>query len=316
MATLKSKRQQDILTEWVGAWIANPQSEKDLAASELAIRAIRFTKADSLISPVAVAAIDILGMKSLLETKSLEEIAERFAEPFYGLDAPVYGLNQVPVSVEQLESMGYQRMAGIYPAVISDTILLVRRPDWENGNSAIAEADAVVWLAQYVGKIMKINSLYGIRLRSAISFGECLVSIGDRPALLGAPTGEASAWERQQEWIGGMLTPSAVDTLRRGAEAAKQINGDDFEPRYPNCLVQYPIPLKRTCPMLPEPQIALNWITGLMPGATFLKANVPAKEADDAPEDVKRKVANTIEFAEHCKKGDLTTAIVWNVASS
>jgi hypothetical protein len=202
-------------------------------------------------------------------------------------------------------------MAAIYSAVISDTILLVRRPDWEDGNTAIAEAGAVVWLAQYVCKVIKINSLHGIRLRSAISFGECIVTIGGRPALLGAPTGEASAWERRQEWIGGMLTPSAVSALRRGREAAKQINGDDFEPNYFNCLVQYPVPIKQGCATPPEPQIALNWITGLIPGPILFKADVPAKARDDAPEHVKRKVANTIEFAEHCENAGLATTIVW-----
>jgi hypothetical protein len=238
--------------------VTDPQSEKDRTASELVKGAIKFTKADSLISPVAVAAIDMLGMKALLQGKSLEEIAESFAEPFYDLDAPIYRLNQVPLTGEQLEGMGYRCTAGIYSAVISDTILLVRRPDWEEGNVAVAEAEGVFWLAQYVCKILKINSLRGIRLRCAISFGECLVSIGGRPALLGVPTAEASVWERQQEWIGGMLTPSAVAALRRGAEAAKEINGDDFEVRYPNCLVEYAIPLKPGCALAPEPQIALN----------------------------------------------------------
>jgi hypothetical protein len=293
----------------------SPKSNSDRAASDLARSSIKLTKADSLISPVAVAAIDILGMKALLEAKPLKEIAERFAEPFYDLDAPLYRLDESPFNGEQLERMGYRRMAGIYSAVISDTILLVRRPDWEGGNAAIAEADTVVWLAQYVCKVIKVNSLYGVRLRSAISFGECLVSIGGRPALLGIPTGEASEWERQQEWIGGMLTPSAVAALGRGREAAKQINGYDFEPCYQNCLVQYPIPLKRDCPVLPEPQIALNWITGMMPGATVLRANVPAKERDEAREDVKRKVANTIEFAEYCRNVGVDTVIVWNAAA-
>ena len=298
----ESKHRKNILNEWVGSWVTKPKSEEDRAASDLVREAIKFTKADSLISPVAVAAIDILGMKALLETKSLVEIAERFAEPFYDLNGPAYRLNQGPLTSKQLERQGFRRQAGIYPAMISDTILLVRRPDWEGGNAAMAEAEAVVWLAQYVCKVIKINSLYGIRLRAAISFGECLVSVGGRPAFLGAPTGEASNWERQQEWMGGMLTPSAVAALKRGRTAAKQKNGDDFEPCYPNFLVQYPIPLKPNCAMLGEPQIALNWITGLIPGAIIFSANLPTNEGDDTREDVKRKVTNTLAFAQHCEK--------------
>lgn len=243
-------RRDELLKEWAGTWVTDPKSEQDRAASNLAKRAIRFTKADSLISPVAVAAIDILGTKELLRTKSLEEIAERFAEPFYDLDGPAYTAGLPAIGEKQLERMGYRRMAGIYSVVISDTILLVRRPDWEISSweitsiasrahltdgdaaihAAIAEAEAVVWLAQYVCRVIRINLLYGIRLRSAIAFGDCIVSIGGRPACLGEPTAEATRWERQQEWIGGMLTPSAIAALRRGAEAAKQLNSADFQP--------------------------------------------------------------------------------------
>ena len=320
-------RRDEIVNDWAGTWVTNPKSDEERAASSLAKSAIKFTKADSLIAPVAVAAIDILGMKALLQAKSLEEIAEHFAEPFYGLDGPAYSAGLLPVSGEQLEQMGFRRMAGIDSVVISDTILLARRPDWEISsifspehltneaaamNRAIAEAEAVIWLAQYVCKVIKINSLYGIPVRGAISFGDCIVSIGGRFACLGKPTAEASRWERQQEWIGGMLTPSAIATLRRGAKAAKELNGADFQPKYPNLLVQYPIPLKPDCAMLSEPQVALNWITGLIPGAMMRKANVPSQE-DGAPEDVKRKIANTISFAEHCEHTDFYTMIDWNV---
>jgi len=267
-------------------------------------------------------------MKELLRTKTLEEIAEHFAEPFYRLDGPAYSAGLLPFSGEQLERMGYRRMAEILSVTISDTILLVRRPDWEitsmfsralqpNGdaaiNAAIAEAEAVIWLAQYVCKVIKINSRYGIRLRSAISFGDCIVSINGQLACLGEPTAEASRWERQQEWIGGMLTPSAIAALRRGANAARNLNGADFQPKYPNFLVQYPIPLKLGCTALSEPQVALNWTSGLVPGAMMWKANLPTKE-DNAPEDVKRKIANTIRFAEHCENASFETAIDWNVA--
>jgi hypothetical protein len=176
----------------------------------------------------------------------------------------------------------------------------------------LAAADAVLWLAQYVCKIIRVNSLYGIRLRGAISFGDCIVSIGSRPACLGEPTAEASRWEKQQEWIGGMITPSAIAALRRGAKAAKRLNGPDFQLKYPNFLVQYPIPLKPGCVELARPQVALNWISGLIPGTMMWKANVPTKE-DDVPEDVKRKIANTISFAGDCENAEFYTSIDWDI---
>ena len=98
-----------------------------------------------------------------------------------------------------------------------------------------------------------------------------------------------------------MLTPSAVETLRAGAVAARRINGGAFMPEYPNTLVNYPIPLKSGCPTLPEPQIALNWITGFMTGGVMLfNSAVPPAPDDDVAPDVRAKLLNTIAFAAHC----------------
>lgn len=304
--------QARLLEEWVGTWVTNPKDEKDRVASQLAKASIKFTKKGSFISPVAVAAVDILGIKNLLTRMSLEEIAERFAEPFYDLTGPAYQLGTTPLSGEEMERLGFRRMASIFSATIADSIFLVRRPDWEIGNKAIAEAEAVVALAGYLCKVIKINSNYGISLRAAVAFGECLISVGESRALLGLATGEASAWERGQEWIGGMLTPSATAALRRGALTAKEINGPDFNPAYPDTLVRYPIPLKPACAVLPEPQIALNWVTGTIAGAILFNAIVPPTPNDNLPEDVRRKHQNTIAFAAHCKDVPYSTPIDWD----
>jgi hypothetical protein len=300
-----------LFDEWVGPWVARPKDEKDRVASQLAKASIKFTKSGSFISPVAVAAIDILGIKNLLTRMSLEEVAERFAEPFFDLTGPAYRLGVSPLSGEELENRGFRRMAGIFSATVSDSIFLARRPDWELGNKSIAEAQAVVALAECVCKVIKINSNYGIPLRAAVAFGECLVSVGERHAPLGLAIGEASAWERGQEWIGGMLTPSATAVLRQGALAAKQINGADFNPAYPNTLVRYRIPLKPTCAVLPEPQIALNWITGTIAGTQLFDAIVPPPPSDTLPPDVRLKHKNTIAFAERCQGVPLNAPIDW-----
>jgi hypothetical protein len=243
----------------------------------------------------------------------LLEIAEEFATPFLDFGGPAYKLGQSPFAGDQLAKMGYRAQAGIYSAAISDTVLLMRRPDWESGNAKIANAEAVIWLAQFVCKMMKINSVYGIPLRGAISFGECIISIKGRPSLLGSPTGEASWWEKQQEWIGGMLAPSAVEALRNGAEAARKINGPDFSPEYPDFLVRYPIPLKADV-ILSGPHIALNWITSLIPGTMLFMASPPSTPDSNASDAVKRKVQNTLAFAEHCRSGETGTGsrIVWD----
>jgi hypothetical protein len=288
-----------IVDEWVGPWAINPQNETDRRAADLARASIQFTKSGSFISPVAVAAIDILGIKNLLGRMSLAEVAEKFVEPFYDLTGPIYNAGRS--SAEDLEGLGFRRGPAIYSVSISDTILLMRRPDWELGNLAVANAEAVVAMSEYVCKIIKTNSLLGVPLRGAIAFGECLISVGEQRALLGIPTGEASAWEKQQEWIGGMLTPSAVATLRDGAEAAKIINSADFRPAYPNTLTCYPIPLKSNSPALPQPQIALNWISGKMTGLVgFTQAVIPDEPSHEVAADVRRKLMNTRAFARHC----------------
>jgi hypothetical protein len=305
----KENAQDESIKEWAGAWALKPDSERDRRAAELVRASIQFTKSGSFISPVAVAAIDILGIKSLLCRMSLAEVAEKFVEPFYDLSGPLYNAGHPSFSDDEWEELGFRRGAGIYSVSISDTILLMRRPDWELGDRAIAEAHAVVALSEYTCRVIKINSLLGVPMRAAIAFGECLISVGGSRALLGVPTGEASAWERQQEWIGGMLTPSAVAALRDGAKEAKKINGADFKPAYPNTLVSYPIPLKPNCPDLPRPQIALNWITGMTSGLVNLttKAVIPDEPSNELPEDIRRKHTNTRAFAQHCESAPMST---------
>ena len=220
MAELDNTVEDFILKEWPGAWALAPAGERDKRATELAQSSIKFTKSGSFISPVAVASIDILGISSVLSKMSLVEVAEQFVEPFYDHRAPAYHMSNIEYSEEEIENQGFRRGAGIYSISVSDTILLARRPDWEIGDLAIAEANAIVEIADHVCRMIKMNSAAGVPLRAAIAFGECLISVGERHALLGMATGEASAWERRQEWIGGMLTPSAVTTLGKGIMAA------------------------------------------------------------------------------------------------
>jgi hypothetical protein len=299
--TTQKNPEDKVLEEWVGAWALAPKDDRDRRAAELSRASIKLTKSGSFTSPVAVASIDILGIKSVLSKMSLVDVAEQFVEPFYDLRNAAYGSGNVTFSPEEWEQHGFREAAGVYSVSISDTILLMRRPDWELGDRAIAEATAVIELARYVCKMIKINSARAVPLRAAIAFGECLISIGEQHALLGLATGEASAWERQQEWIGGMLTPSAVATLLEGGKVAREKHGPNL-PRYPNTLTTYPIPLKVGCPVLPEPQIALNWVTGETWGvAAFIAPNIPDEPGDDLPEDVRRKHLNTRAFVKHCE---------------
>ena len=107
-----------------------------------------------------------------------------------------------------------------------------------------------------------------------------------------------------------MLTPSAVAALRNGAEEAKEINGPDFRPRYPNVLLSYPIPLKSNGPALPGPQVALNWVTGMIRGPSmFFRSVVPDEPSSELTEDIRRKHLNTRAFAEHCERAPMETLL-------
>ena len=93
-ATVRLKRA--LLREWTGTWATHPKTDSERKAAALARSATSFTDGGSLMSRVAVAAIDVLGMKRLLETFPLREIAKRVAEPFYGLDGPLYRVADAP----------------------------------------------------------------------------------------------------------------------------------------------------------------------------------------------------------------------------
>jgi hypothetical protein len=49
-----------VVNQWVGSWVAKPKDERDRKAAKLVRQALKFTPRGSLISPVAVAAVDIL----------------------------------------------------------------------------------------------------------------------------------------------------------------------------------------------------------------------------------------------------------------
>jgi hypothetical protein len=109
-SSAKKEAQEAILDEWIGAWVLNPTTDKDRIAAQLARESIKFTKAGSFISPVAVAAIDILGIKDLLARMPMEEVTERFVESFYNLNGPLYRLvppiSEPRVVIQGLDEIG------------------------------------------------------------------------------------------------------------------------------------------------------------------------------------------------------------------
>jgi hypothetical protein len=292
---LTSEERRSFLRAWLGPWASKPRGEAAKLGLKLARSSVTVTDTGDLISPAAIAVIDVLGMSSMLSELPLLQIAREIANPFFDLDGEAYQFGRMQISPNQLRRLGFREGVRIGSAVISDTIVLARRPDWELGNAAIASANSIIELAKYVCKVTAVNALQKVWLRSAISFGECLISTAGRPIFLGKPIQEASLWERQQEWSGGMLTPSAVETLRVADREIRKLSEPGFVPHMPDWLIRYDIPLKRQARThCPEPLIALNWNSmRAIQGHVFLKLTIPV---DHNRNDVRRKFRNTKRF--------------------
>ena len=291
-----SDLKRTFLRMWLGSWADRPKGDSQQHGLKLAKEEVIVTPSRAIISPAAIAVIDVLGMSALLKGESLETIAEKVAGPLFDLDGEAYKFGNVGLTEGQLRSLGFRRQGGKVAGMFADTIVLAQRPIWECGNSAIAAAAAVVELARYVCKITAVNALQQIWLRSAIAYGDCLLSASQTPIFLGSPIREAFYWEKRQDWSGGMLTPSALATFETAIEVARKSNTPDSKPDYPEWLVTYKVPLKRDKRVAsPNPLIALNWRSFHAIGAhAWLRQDMP--KLGGLPTEVVLKFRNTIRF--------------------
>jgi hypothetical protein len=303
--TSREQIKTQILSELLGPWAVKPKTPSDKKAAKLARSAMRVSKNGSCIIPAAIGVVDVLGMSKLLDKLSLDEIMARVAEPFFDLEGPAYSYGHASgLTAEDLEKRGFRKTGGFFSTMISDTIVLARPPQWDFPEAVedFANAEAVIDMARYICKITRVNALHKIYIRSAIAFGDCLISVVGNPVFLGQPVREAFKWEGAQDWIGSMLAPSAVAVLRRAAETARAINGPDFKPNPPDFLVNYDVPLKRKS-KLPRSRlhVAINPFSSLALGALdWLKLPVLPKPSR-LPADVAKKLRITAEFYHYCR---------------
>jgi hypothetical protein len=128
-----------------------------------------------------------------------------------------------------------------------------------------------------------------------VGYGECYFAGHDSGLiLLGHPIVEAYHWERNQQWIGGMLAPSAATTLKR---VAKTFAGSDLfrtvKVNKDPLFIDYGIPLKKPLPAdCPSAAINLNVVSTLR---DYFEAPEEAGEAG-MEADVILKRRNTREF--------------------
>ena len=248
-----------------------------------------------VLAPAAVGFVDVLGMRELLRTRTLLNVANGIMATFVSrsIGAVKILLND-PASLAEVREQIDMRPANILTHLfVSDTLVIVCLVDpWERSLKKAA-ADAVWLLAMQVASLMALNASEGVWLRGAIAYGNCIVRPTDPVLLLGEPLIEASMWEKRQEWIGGMLTPSATVALSASKRHLRALEGTVREP-----LVRYEIPMKLGEPLLPTASIAINWCTPSYPFRNPAEFVAQLKEMSPARQDIKAKINNAIAFCE------------------
>ena len=230
---------------------------------------------------MAVAILDILGFKALMEDLSPEKLYEDT-------------VGQLPEVLERAGVLERWPDQGVRSLAISDTLFLWLptgpASELEGPRDAYACVEEMCLIVYY---LLHATMRRRIPLRGAIAYGECLVSTEQPFALIGKPVLEAHALEHAQEWAGVALCVSAEQQLG---------NIDAMFMPHLRRFVRYPVPLKGG---RVEQRVAIKW-----PDAHFLKhpretmrpphSGLPPTEAVL----VEAKIANTATFYERFKSRD------------
>jgi len=247
----------------------------------------KLTSDGGVICPAAVVMMDVLGMKALLRSHTLEAIHTRVMKPLLDSDDRANSSvdeNNTDEAVEAFLALGYEPMLGAVSAAISDTVLIAVPIDWYEMDDSRAGYEAVVEAGRAFARAIEFSGAGGIWFRGAIAFGECLFSTRGSLIMLGDPVREAFDWEKGQDWIGGMLAPSAAAAL-----------GD---PGSAPWFVEYEVPLKPNAIRPQDRTIAIDWTYG-----RTAEREIPIpRPPSSANADVRRKFSNTLEFVQAMEK--------------
>ncbi|HEY6770550.1 MAG TPA: hypothetical protein VI386_37880 [Candidatus Sulfotelmatobacter sp.] len=246
----------------------------------------------------AVVLADILGLNELMRQRPLKEIVEGVMASFADSITPALGTMEVgsdsssEVTKELIKKMGLRSVPGDSWLLASDSIFGIF--PFRESVEAAAD-DCIVRAANFLRRAISICSQSSIWVRGAVGYGECYYSDHDNGLiLLGQPIVEAYQWERSQEWIGGMLAPSAA--LMLDQVARKYANSDLFKAvgiANQPLFIEYDIPLKSPLPAgCPRAAINLSIVSTLRDHFTL-----PEKADEDGlREDAIDKWANTRAF--------------------
>lgn len=155
--------------------------------------------------PRYVAVLDVLGMKTWLQQRSAQEIAEYLDEALVACDQSSTGITR--------DGISYGPVIGV--THFSDT-LLAWSPDDSWSSFAILCGAVNSILCGAVNSIVAVALYKGVPLRGAIAAGDVVC----QPRILrsvGSPIAEAFLWsekERPYRSIGVDITPSTIQILR------------------------------------------------------------------------------------------------------
>jgi class 3 adenylate cyclase len=228
---------------------------------------------------VAVAMVDILGFSDLSRRISPQRIFEQIFEP----------LVQVRRNAAAVAAALAGRREEVFTLAFSDTILVYRpqRSDFRIPVDLPPHACIKLVGAAVADIIQKgLRRERPILFRGAIAWGECLINPVEPRCFIGAPIVEAYCLEREQEWAGAVLAPTA---------SAAFGEPDDLT------FVPYQVPLKNGRSM--EGAMAVNWLHYM--GAQRPRFDLLPQPAADLPQEKRasalKKQENTRAFHDRFK---------------
>jgi hypothetical protein len=228
---------------------------------------------------VAVAMIDILGFSDVSRHESPQRIFDEIVEP-------LVHVRRTAAAVARVLSGRHEE---VFTLAFSDTILVYRpqRSDFRAGGR-LSPHTCIKLVGTTVADIIQkgLRRERPILFRGAIAWGECLINPVEPRCFIGSPIIEAYCLEREQEWAGAVLAPSAAAAF-----------GEPDDPTF----VRYEVPLKdgRSMPNA----MAVNWLQYLGGEARFDRLPQPSA---DLPQDLRaaalKKQENTRAFYDRFRK--------------
>ena len=224
-----------------------------------------------------VACLDILGFKKIIENQDATIVNE--------------SLSQLKEFSNILTGARLHKPnPKIHSLLISDTLLLFSEVDNEKSFKYVTGNIAETICA---GMGFSITNIRPMRFRGAISWGDFYYDEAEN-FFFGPAYNEAVEWEKKQEWIGAILTPSCATFVQQKGYDQSQF-------------VEYEAPIKEIikegakCETIINPTrcLCVNWTTG------FACENVRYDEINhslyNSTEEIRNKLENTHEFYKYCR---------------